>query len=150
MSWFHSLSLPYLSKISSIFYILQFNLINEARLLLILKHNLCYLYLFSLHQLHISRLVRVNHPCYIQFLEKCSLLVALFIPMNPLLMYHRFVCDNVMLSLRMKFLMSLFSQSLKLQVPWILSGTVRDNILFGKSYDPERYNAFNYGIFYTS
>ncbi|XP_027928770.1 ABC transporter C family member 13 isoform X1 [Vigna unguiculata] len=25
------------------------------------------------------------------------------------------------------------------QVPWILSGTVRDNILFGKSYDPERY-----------
>ncbi|XP_020232215.1 ABC transporter C family member 13 isoform X1 [Cajanus cajan] len=25
------------------------------------------------------------------------------------------------------------------QVPWILSGTVRDNILFGKSYDTERY-----------
>ncbi|KAL9323166.1 hypothetical protein ACSQ67_011219 [Phaseolus vulgaris] len=25
------------------------------------------------------------------------------------------------------------------QVPWILSGTVRDNILFGKSYDPERH-----------
>ncbi|KAL2332527.1 hypothetical protein Fmac_020108 [Flemingia macrophylla] len=25
------------------------------------------------------------------------------------------------------------------QVPWILSGTVRDNILFGKSYDRERY-----------
>ncbi|XP_027340067.1 ABC transporter C family member 13 isoform X3 [Abrus precatorius] len=25
------------------------------------------------------------------------------------------------------------------QVPWILSGTVRDNILFGKIYDPERY-----------
>ncbi|XP_052108530.1 ABC transporter C family member 13 isoform X2 [Arachis duranensis] len=25
------------------------------------------------------------------------------------------------------------------QVPWILSGTVRDNILFGKSYDPVRY-----------
>ncbi|XP_058780381.1 ABC transporter C family member 13-like isoform X2 [Vicia villosa] len=25
------------------------------------------------------------------------------------------------------------------QVPWILSGTVRDNILFGKSYHPERY-----------
>ncbi|QCE08894.1 ATP-binding cassette [Vigna unguiculata] len=25
------------------------------------------------------------------------------------------------------------------QVPWILSGTVCDNILFGKSYDPERY-----------
>ncbi|KAJ1428488.1 P-loop containing nucleoside triphosphate hydrolase [Sesbania bispinosa] len=26
------------------------------------------------------------------------------------------------------------------QVPWILSGTVRDNILFGKSYDPQRYS----------
>ncbi|WJX74992.1 ABC transporter C member 13 [Trifolium repens] len=25
------------------------------------------------------------------------------------------------------------------QVPWIISGTVRDNILFGKSYHPERY-----------
>ncbi|XP_019436154.1 PREDICTED: ABC transporter C family member 13 isoform X3 [Lupinus angustifolius] len=25
------------------------------------------------------------------------------------------------------------------QVPWILSGTIRDNILFGKGYDPERY-----------
>ncbi|MCI33653.1 ABC transporter C family member 13-like, partial [Trifolium medium] len=24
------------------------------------------------------------------------------------------------------------------QVPWIISGTVRDNILFGKSYHPER------------
>ncbi|XP_027926563.1 uncharacterized protein LOC114183669 isoform X2 [Vigna unguiculata] len=35
------------------------------------------------------RLVQVNHPCYIQSLEKCSLFVALFIPMNPLFMYHR-------------------------------------------------------------
>ncbi|KAL6144938.1 hypothetical protein ACLB2K_055628 [Fragaria x ananassa] len=26
------------------------------------------------------------------------------------------------------------------QVPWILSGTVRDNILFGKQYDPKRYS----------
>ncbi|KAM7471627.1 hypothetical protein LguiA_009810 [Lonicera macranthoides] len=26
------------------------------------------------------------------------------------------------------------------QVPWILSGTIRDNILFGKDYDPERYS----------
>ncbi|KAK9281952.1 hypothetical protein L1049_004861 [Liquidambar formosana] len=26
------------------------------------------------------------------------------------------------------------------QVPWILSGTIRDNILFGKEYDPERYS----------
>ncbi|KAJ7951988.1 ABC transporter C family member 13 [Quillaja saponaria] len=26
------------------------------------------------------------------------------------------------------------------QVPWILSGTIRDNILFGKNYDPERYS----------
>ncbi|XP_050286789.1 ABC transporter C family member 13 isoform X1 [Quercus robur] len=26
------------------------------------------------------------------------------------------------------------------QVPWILSGTVRDNILFGKNYDPRRYS----------
>ncbi|XP_022998363.1 ABC transporter C family member 13 isoform X3 [Cucurbita maxima] len=25
------------------------------------------------------------------------------------------------------------------QVPWILSGTIRDNILFGKDYDPQRY-----------
>ncbi|XP_047341674.1 ABC transporter C family member 13 [Impatiens glandulifera] len=25
------------------------------------------------------------------------------------------------------------------QVPWILSGTIRDNILFGKEYDPRRY-----------
>ncbi|ONI16445.1 hypothetical protein PRUPE_3G098500 [Prunus persica] len=25
------------------------------------------------------------------------------------------------------------------QVPWILSGTIRDNILFGKHYDPKRY-----------
>ncbi|XP_024633050.1 ABC transporter C family member 13 isoform X1 [Medicago truncatula] len=25
------------------------------------------------------------------------------------------------------------------QVPWVISGTVRDNILFGKSYNPERY-----------
>ncbi|KAI9089508.1 hypothetical protein K1719_029113 [Acacia pycnantha] len=25
------------------------------------------------------------------------------------------------------------------QVPWILSGTIRDNIIFGKSYDPKRY-----------
>ncbi|KAF7843202.1 ABC transporter C family member 13 isoform X1 [Senna tora] len=25
------------------------------------------------------------------------------------------------------------------QVPWILSGTIRDNILFGKNYDPKRY-----------
>ncbi|XP_050381430.1 ABC transporter C family member 13 isoform X2 [Argentina anserina] len=26
------------------------------------------------------------------------------------------------------------------QVPWILSGTIRDNILFGKQYDPKRYS----------
>ncbi|GMY33956.1 ABC transporter C family member 13, partial [Fagus crenata] len=26
------------------------------------------------------------------------------------------------------------------QVPWIMSGTVRDNILFGKNYDPRRYS----------
>ncbi|KAH9715831.1 multidrug resistance-associated protein 11 [Citrus sinensis] len=26
------------------------------------------------------------------------------------------------------------------QVPWILSGTIRDNILFGKNYDPQRYS----------
>lgn len=26
------------------------------------------------------------------------------------------------------------------QVPWILSGTIRDNILFGKHYDPRRYS----------
>ncbi|XAR50466.1 Xenobiotic-transporting ATPase [Bertholletia excelsa] len=26
------------------------------------------------------------------------------------------------------------------QVPWILSGTLRDNILFGKNYDPRRYS----------
>ncbi|KAK7843264.1 abc transporter c family member 13 [Quercus suber] len=26
------------------------------------------------------------------------------------------------------------------EVPWILSGTVRDNILFGKNYDPRRYS----------
>ncbi|KAE7997228.1 hypothetical protein FH972_001878 [Carpinus fangiana] len=26
------------------------------------------------------------------------------------------------------------------QVPWILSGTIRDNILFGKDYDPRRYS----------
>ncbi|EXB55132.1 ABC transporter C family member 13 [Morus notabilis] len=26
------------------------------------------------------------------------------------------------------------------QVPWILSGTIRDNILFGKNYDPRRYS----------
>ncbi|CAL9010883.1 unnamed protein product [Prunus brigantina] len=26
------------------------------------------------------------------------------------------------------------------QVPWILSGTIRDNILFGKHYDPKRYS----------
>ncbi|KAA8540550.1 hypothetical protein F0562_024531 [Nyssa sinensis] len=26
------------------------------------------------------------------------------------------------------------------QVPWILSGTIRDNILFGKEYDPRRYS----------
>ncbi|XP_028766437.1 ABC transporter C family member 13 isoform X1 [Neltuma alba] len=25
------------------------------------------------------------------------------------------------------------------QVPWILSGTIRDNIIFGKNYDPKRY-----------
>jgi len=43
----------------------------------------------------------------------------------------------------MKFLVSLFPQILTQQVPWILSGRVHDNILFGKIYDPERYNAFN-------
>ncbi|KAK6911072.1 ABC transporter-like, ATP-binding domain, partial [Dillenia turbinata] len=26
------------------------------------------------------------------------------------------------------------------QVPWILSGSVRDNVLFGKDYDPKRYS----------
>ncbi|XP_044487071.1 ABC transporter C family member 13 isoform X3 [Mangifera indica] len=26
------------------------------------------------------------------------------------------------------------------QVPWILSGTIRENILFGKNYDPQRYS----------
>ncbi|GJZ67089.1 ABC transporter C family member 13 isoform X1 [Tanacetum coccineum] len=27
------------------------------------------------------------------------------------------------------------------QIPWILSGTIRDNVLFGKDYDPIRYSA---------
>ncbi|KAJ0759942.1 putative ABC-type xenobiotic transporter [Helianthus annuus] len=27
------------------------------------------------------------------------------------------------------------------QIPWILSGTIRDNVIFGKDYDPIRYSA---------
>jgi len=51
----------------------------------------------------------------------------------------------------MKFLVSLFPQILTQQVPWILSGTVCNNILFGKSYDPLKgIMPSTLGVFYAS
>ena len=54
------------------------------------------------------RLVQVNHPCYIQFLEKCGLFMDLFLRTDPWLTYHRFVSDNaIYLALEMKIFMFL-------------------------------------------
>jgi ATP-binding cassette subfamily C (CFTR/MRP) protein 10 len=49
------------------------------------------------------------------------------------------VLNHVTLSLSKGFLCCSYWRAYVPQVPWILSGTVRDNILFGKSYHPERY-----------
>lgn len=56
-------------------------------------------------------------------------------------MYHRFVLEGVIhLATIIRLLMI---SPVILQAPWILSGTIRDNILFGKNYDAKRCSIFN-------